>query len=64
MGAVCRYVVMFAVGVFVCYGAEQQGNPHLSKLGVEHVYTGPSPAATWRAKEVGLVMLRPRCLPP
>jgi K+-transporting ATPase ATPase A chain len=44
--------VMFAVGVFVCYGAEQRGNPHLSKLGVEHVYTGSQPGGNMEGKEV------------
>jgi K+-transporting ATPase ATPase A chain len=44
--------VMFAVGVFVCYGAEQRGNPHLSKLGVEHVYTGSQPGGNMEGKEL------------
>ena len=44
--------VMFAVGVFVCYGAEQRGNPHLSKLGVEHVHTGSQPGGNMEGKEV------------
>src|SRR5207253_4689549 len=32
---------MFLIGAFVCYWAEQRGNPTISKLGVESSYTGP-----------------------
>ncbi len=43
---------MFLIGVFICYGAEQHGNPHLSQMGVEHVYTGAQPGGNMEGKEV------------
>jgi potassium-transporting ATPase potassium-binding subunit len=44
--------VMFFVGVFICYGAEQHGNPMMSQLGVEHTYTGSQPGGNMEGKEV------------
>ena len=44
------FTVMFLVGVFVCYGFEQAGNPNLAKLGLQSTATPLRPAATWRAK--------------
>ena len=44
--------VMFFVGVFICYGAEQRGNPMISQLGVEHAYTGIQPGGNMEGKEV------------
>ena len=44
--------VMFFVGVFICYGAEQHGNPMLSQLGLEHAYTGSQPGGNMEGKEV------------
>jgi potassium-transporting ATPase potassium-binding subunit len=44
--------VMFFVGVFICYGAEQHGNPMLSQLGLEHTYTGTQPGGNMEGKEV------------
>jgi len=44
--------VMFFVGVFICYGAEQRGNPMISQLGVEHAYTGTQPGGNMEGKEV------------
>jgi K+-transporting ATPase ATPase A chain len=44
--------VMFAIGVFICYPAEQSGNPNLSKMGVQHVYTGKQPGGNMEGKEV------------
>lgn len=44
--------VMFVVGVFVCYWAEQRGNPVLAAAGVEHTYTGSQPGGNMEGKEV------------
>lgn len=44
--------VMFFIGVFVCYGAEQRGNPMLTSMGVEHAYTGSQPGGNMEGKEV------------
>jgi potassium-transporting ATPase potassium-binding subunit len=43
---------MFFVGVFICYGSEQRGNPIISQLGVEHAYTGSQPGGNMEGKEV------------
>ena len=43
--------VMFFVGVFICYGAEQRGNPMLTNLGLEHAYTGSQPGGNMEGKE-------------
>ena len=34
---------MFLVGAFICYWAEQRGNPMVTKMGVESTYTGSEP---------------------
>ena len=44
--------VMFVVGVFVCYWAEQRGNPVLAAAGLEHTYTGSQPGGNMEGKEV------------
>jgi len=44
--------VMFLIGVFVCYRAEQRGNPMLSNVGVAHLYTGNQPGGNMEGKEV------------
>ncbi len=44
--------VMSVVGVVICYTAEQTGNPILSKMGIEHVYTGKQPGGNMEGKEV------------
>jgi K+-transporting ATPase ATPase A chain len=44
--------VMFLVGAFVCYWAEQAGNPMLTKMGIEHVYTESQPGGNMEGKEV------------
>jgi K+-transporting ATPase ATPase A chain len=44
--------LMFLAGAFICYWAEQAGNPMLTKMGVEHVYTGSQPGGNMEGKEV------------
>ena len=44
--------VMFVVGVFVCYWAEQRGNPMLAAAGLEHTYTGSQAGGNMEGKEV------------
>jgi len=44
--------VMSVAGVIVCYTAEQTGNPILSRMGIEHVYTGKQPGGNMEGKEV------------
>src|SRR5450755_4561457 len=44
--------MMFLIGVFVCYWAEQRGNPMVANMGVEHVYTGSQPGGNMEGKEV------------
>ena len=44
--------VMFFAGVFICYWAEQRGNPMLSNMGLEHAYTGSQPGGNMEGKEV------------
>ncbi len=44
--------IMSVIGVSICYTAEQTGNPILSKMGVEHVYTGKQPGGNMEGKEV------------
>ena len=48
--AACR--VMFLVGVFICYPAEQAGNPILAKLGIETAATAGQPGGNMEGKEV------------
>ena len=43
---------MFLAGAFICYWAEQRGNPMLTKMGLEHVYTGSQPGGNMEGKEV------------
>jgi len=43
--------VMFLVGVFVAYGAEQSGNPIVSKLGVERAATDGQAGGNMEGKE-------------
>ena len=43
--------VMFLMGVFVCYPAEQAGNPILAKLGVESAATATQPGGNMEGKE-------------
>ncbi len=43
--------VMFLAGVFVCYWAEQNGNPTLAKLGVETHATATQPGGNMEGKE-------------
>jgi potassium-transporting ATPase potassium-binding subunit len=44
--------VMFFAGTFICYWAEQRGNPMLSDMGLAHVYTGSQPGGNMEGKEV------------
>src|SRR3984893_12951031 len=44
--------LMFLAGAFICYQAEQAGNPMLTKMGIEHVYTGSQPGGNMEGKEV------------
>ena len=44
--------VMFLAGAFICYWAEQRGNPMLSNMGVENAYTGSQPGGNMEGKEV------------
>jgi potassium-transporting ATPase potassium-binding subunit len=43
--------VMFLIGVFVAYGAEQAGNPILAKLGVESAPSAAQPGGNMEGKE-------------
>jgi K+-transporting ATPase ATPase A chain len=43
--------VMFLVGVFVCYGFEQAGNPILAKLGLQTAATDGQPGGNMEGKE-------------
>ena len=44
--------VMFFAGVWLCYWAEQRGNPMLTNMGIEHTYTGAQPGGNMEGKEV------------
>jgi K+-transporting ATPase ATPase A chain len=44
--------VLFLAGVFVCYPAEQAGNPQLTKLGLETTASGLQPGGNMEGKEV------------
>jgi len=44
--------VMFFVGAFICYWAEQRGNPMLTDMGLAHGYTGGQPGGNMEGKEV------------
>jgi potassium-transporting ATPase potassium-binding subunit len=44
--------VLFLVGAFVCYWAEQRGNPMTAKMGVQTTYTQSQPGGNMEGKEV------------
>src|SRR5262245_43000829 len=44
--------VLFLVGAFICYWAEQAGNPTAGKFGIETAYTGSQPGGNMEGKEV------------
>ncbi|HKV39833.1 MAG TPA: potassium-transporting ATPase subunit KdpA [Blastocatellia bacterium] len=44
--------VMFLAGAFICYWAEQRGNPMLSDMGLAHAYTAGQPGGNMEGKEV------------
>jgi K+-transporting ATPase ATPase A chain len=44
--------VMFLAGTFICYWAEQRGNPMLTNMGIESAYTGSQPGGNMEGKEV------------
>jgi len=44
--------IVFLLGVFVVYPAEQSGNPNLTKLGVEDAATATQPGGNMEGKEV------------
>jgi len=46
------FAVMFLIGVFVCYGFEQQGNPILAKLGLETTATPGQAGGNMEGKDV------------
>jgi potassium-transporting ATPase potassium-binding subunit len=46
------FSVMFLIGVFVCYGFEQAGNPLLAKLGIQTTATSGQPGGNMEGKEV------------
>jgi potassium-transporting ATPase potassium-binding subunit len=44
--------ILFLAGVFICYPAEQSGNPNLAKLGVQNAATASQPGGNMEGKEV------------
>jgi K+-transporting ATPase ATPase A chain len=44
--------VMFFAGAFICYWAEQRGNPMLTDMGLAHVYSASQPGGNMEGKEV------------
>jgi K+-transporting ATPase ATPase A chain len=44
--------VMFLAGAFICYWAEQRGNPTVTKLGVESAYSTTQPGGNMEGKEL------------
>jgi len=44
--------LLFLAGVFICYPAEQAGNPNLAKLGVQNAATSVQPGGNMEGKEV------------
>jgi potassium-transporting ATPase potassium-binding subunit len=46
------FTVMFLVGVFVCYGFEQAGNPNLTKMGIQSAATTTQAGGNMEGKEV------------
>jgi len=43
--------LMFFAGVFICYHAEQRGNPILTKMGIENSVTAGQPGGNMEGKE-------------
>jgi potassium-transporting ATPase potassium-binding subunit len=44
--------VMFLLGSFICYWAEQRGNPMVSNMGVESAHTGSQAGGNMEGKEI------------
>jgi K+-transporting ATPase ATPase A chain len=44
--------ILFLAGVFICYPAEQAGNPNLTKLGIQNTATGLQAGGNMEGKEV------------
>jgi potassium-transporting ATPase potassium-binding subunit len=44
--------VLFLIGVFVCYWAEQRGNPMVTNFGINNAYSGGQPGGNMEGKEV------------
>jgi K+-transporting ATPase ATPase A chain len=44
--------VMFLLGSFICYWAEQRGNPMVSNMGVASAYTGSQAGGNMEGKEI------------
>jgi K+-transporting ATPase ATPase A chain len=43
---------LFLAGAFICYWAEQRGNPMTAPMGIERTYTGTDPGGNMEGKEV------------
>jgi K+-transporting ATPase ATPase A chain len=43
--------LMFLAGAFICYWAEQRGNPMLANMGIERTYTAGQPGGNMEGKE-------------
>ena len=46
--------VLFLAGAFICYWAEQRGNPMTAQMGIESTYTSSHPGGNMEGKEVRL----------
>ena len=46
------FSIMCVIGVFICYGFEQQGNPILAKMGMQTAATAGQPGGNMEGKEV------------
>src|ERR1700757_1832814 len=44
--------VLFLAGAFICYWAEQRGNPMTARMGIQSTYTGSHPGGNMEGKEV------------
>jgi potassium-transporting ATPase potassium-binding subunit len=44
--------ILFLLGAFICYWAEQRGNPTIAKLGVDSTYSANQPGGNMEGKEV------------
>jgi K+-transporting ATPase ATPase A chain len=44
--------VLFLVGTFICYWAEQRGNPMIASMGVERTYSDAQPGGNMEGKEL------------